>query len=210
MAVAENRRRLAARLGLPDPDRWRWLRQRHGARAVTLAGPATGTHEAGPRVADVPEADAAVTTVPGLPLVVLTADCAPIALCAGNAVGVVHAGWPGLLAGVVGAGVDALRAADPEAPVRAVLGPCVHPGRYEFGVDDLAKLVDRFGPDVAARTDDGRPALDIPAAVRLALAAAGVVDIVDVDVCTSASADHFSHRRDGTTGRQALIAVLEP
>ena len=157
-----------------------------------------------------PEADAAVTTVPGLPLVVLTADCAPIALCAANAVGVVHAGWPGLLAGVVGAGVDALRAADPEAPVRAVLGPCVHPGRYEFGVDDLAKLVDRFGPDVAARTDDGRPALDIPAAVRLALAAAGVVDVVDVDVCTSASADHFSHRRDGTTGRQALIAVLEP
>jgi copper oxidase (laccase) domain-containing protein len=177
---------------------------------VTLAGPATGTHEAGTPAIDVPEADAAVTTVPGLPLVVLTADCAPIALCAGNAVGVVHAGWPGLLAGVVGAGVDALRAADPEAPVRAVLGPCVHPGRYEFGVDDLATLVDRFGPDVAARTDDGRPALDIPAAVRLALAAAGVVDVVDVDVCTSASADHFSHRRDGTTGRQALIAVLEP
>ena len=200
MAVAENRRRLAARLGLPDPDRWRWLRQVHGARAVTLAGPATGT----------PEADAAVTTVPGLPLVVLTADCAPIALCAGNAVGVVHAGWPGLLAGIVGAGVAALRAADPEVPVRAVLGPCVHPGRYEFGVDDLARLVDRFGPDVAARTDDGRPALDIPAAVRIALAAAGVVDVVDVDVCTSASADHFSHRRDGTTGRQALIAVLEP
>ena len=140
----------------------------------------------------------------------LTADCAPIALCAANAVGVVHAGWPGLLAGVVGAGVDALRAVAPAAEVRAVLGPCVHPARYEFGAADLAKLVDRFGPGVAARTDEGRPALDIPAAVRVALAEAGVTDLVDVDVCTSASPDHFSHRRDGPTGRQALVAVIEP
>jgi YfiH family protein len=201
-AVAENRRALAATLSLPDPGGWVWLRQVHGAAVVTVTGaPASG----GP-----PEADAAVTTRAGLALVVLTADCAPIALCTPDAVAVVHAGWPGLLAGVVGAAVDALRVAAGGGEVRAVLGPCVHPARYEFGAADLARVVDRFGDAVAARTDGGRPALDIPAAVRIALAERGVNDVDDVGVCTSASADHFSHRRDGVTGRQALIAMMGP
>ena len=63
-------------------------------------------------------------------------------------------------------------------PVTAVLGPCIHPGRYEFGADLLDRLVARFGPEVAGRTDDGRPALDVPAGVRAALAAAGVTDVL--------------------------------
>ncbi len=87
-AVAGNRTRLAARLGLAGPDRWVWLHQVHGAAVVDVDGPPPAP----------PEADAAVTTVPGLPLVVLTADCAPLALVAGDAVAVVHAGWHGLLA----------------------------------------------------------------------------------------------------------------
>jgi copper oxidase (laccase) domain-containing protein len=153
-----------------------------------------------------PTADAAVTATVGLPLVVLTADCAPVALVAPGAVGVAHAGWPGLEQGVLGAAVDALRALSP-GPVRAWLGPCVHPARYEFGPDLLERLVDRFGPDVASHTDDGRPALDIPTAVRISLARAGVDDITDVGICTSSSIDHFSHRRDGVTGRQAVIVV---
>jgi YfiH family protein len=200
-AVVENRRRVARALGLPDPPGWCFLRQVHGAAVVTVDS-ASGHAP--------PEADAAVTTATGLPLVVLTADCAPIALCAGDAVAVVHAGWPGLLAGVIGVAVGVLRAAAPGVAVRAVVGPCVHPARYEFGAADLARLVARYGPDVAARTDAGSPALDIPAAVRVALAERDVTDVDDVDVCTSASPDHFSHRRDGVTGRQALIAVLDP
>jgi YfiH family protein len=200
-AVAANREHVARMLGLPEPAGWSFLRQVHGATVVTATAPPGGAP---------PEADAAVTTVPGLPLVVLTADCAPIALCAGDAVAVVHAGWPGLAAGVVGVAVEQLRAAARGAPVRAVLGPCVHPARYEFGEADLARLVTRFGPSVEARTEAGRPAFDIPAAVRIALAEQGVTDVDDVDVCTSASPDHFSHRRDGVTGRQALIATLEP
>jgi purine-nucleoside/S-methyl-5'-thioadenosine phosphorylase / adenosine deaminase len=145
---------------------------------------------------------------PDLPLVVVTADCAPIALASDTAVGAVHAGWPGLLAGVVEAGVARLRELG-DGPVRAALGPCVHPRRYAFGPDDLAALVDRFGSSVAAVTDDGAPAFDVPAAVRVALADAGVHDLVDVDICTSASPDHFSHRRDGDPGRQALVVVLD-
>jgi len=200
-AVADNRAATARALGLPDPARWSFLHQVHGATVVTVTSPSGGAP---------PEADAAVTTTTGLPLVVLTADCAPIALCADDAVAVVHAGWPGLLAGVIAVAVERVRAVDPAGAIRAVLGPCVHPARYEFGAADLATLVERFGPAVAARTDDGRTAFDIAAAVRIALAERGVTELDDVDVCTSASADHFSHRRDGTTGRQALVVVLEP
>jgi YfiH family protein len=196
--VAENRARLARALadGAVDPAGWVWLHQVHGHHVVTVDAPP----------AHPPVADAAVTGRTELPLVVLTADCAPVALVAPDAVGVVHAGWPGLEQGVLGAAVEALRALS-AGPIRAVLGPCVHAGRYEFGADLLERLVARLGPDVAGRTDTGTPALDIPAAVRVSLARAGVDDLDDVDVCTAASSDHFSHRRDGVTGRQAVVVV---
>jgi hypothetical protein len=190
---------------LGDPDRWVWLDQRHGDTVVV-----TDRAPAFP-----PAADAAVTTEVGLPVVVLTADCVPIALVADLAVGVVHAGWRGLERGVVERGVDALRAADaraggdPRAPLRAVIGPCIHPERYEFGAADLDRLVDRFGTTVAATTEWGAPAFDLPAAVEVALGRAGVSEIVDVDVCTAASAACFSHRRDGVTGRQAAVVVRD-
>jgi hypothetical protein len=71
-------------------------------------------------------------------------------------------------------------------------------------------MVDRLGAAVASQTDAQTPALDVSAAVRAALGRAGVDDVDDVDVCTSASPDHFSHRRDGTTGRQGLVLVLDP
>ena len=197
-AVAENRTYAARAVARcpPDPRAWVWLRQVHGCDVVSVdAAPATP-----------PIADAAVTTRAGLPLVVLTADCAPVALVAPDAVAVAHAGWPGLEQGVLGVAVAALRARS-DGPIRAVLGPCIHPARYEFGADLLARLVDRLGPDVAARTDTGAPALDIPAAVRRSLEQAGVDDLDDVGVCTAASPDHFSYRRDGVTGRQAVVVL---
>ena len=199
--MAENRTRAAGVVAgcPPDPRGWVWLRQVHGCDVVSVdAPPATP-----------PIADAAVTTRAGLPLVVLTADCAPVALLAPDAVAVAHAGWPGLEQGVLGAAVAALRACS-DGPIRAVLGPCIHPARYEFGADLLARLVARLGPEVAARTDAGAPALDIPAAVRRSLEQAGVDDLDDVGVCTAASLDHFSYRRDGVTGRQAMVVVRTP
>jgi polyphenol oxidase len=185
-------------LDVGPPQGWWWLRQVHGDEVVV----ATGAPPASP-----PTADAAVTTVLGLPLVVQTADCAPLVLACDDAVGVAHAGWPGLLAGVVEAAVERLRDVG-RGPVCARLGPCIHPARYEFGRDDLDRLVDRLGPGVESVTADGRPALDVPAAVLAALARVDVVAFDDVDVCTAASPDHFSYRRDGATGRQALVAVL--
>jgi len=143
-----------------------------------------------------------------VPLVVQTADCAPIALATDDAIAVVHAGWPGLVAGVIPRAVTLLRELG-RGDVRAALGPCVHPCCYEFGRDDLDRVVAVLDASVEARTSDGRLALDIPTAVRVALARAGVDRLEDVNVCTVTSPDHFSYRRDGTTGRQALIAVID-
>jgi purine-nucleoside/S-methyl-5'-thioadenosine phosphorylase / adenosine deaminase len=198
-AVRENRNRLAAALGLGAPRDWWWLQQVHGTDVVEATGAATGAE---------PCADAAVTARAGTPLVVLTADCAPLALACDDAAAVVHAGWTGLLAGVVEEAVARLRATGRGA-VRAVLGPCVHPARYQFGRADLERVVARLGPSVEARTDAGEPALDLPAGVRAALRGVGVETFDDVDVCTATSPDYFSYRREGETGRQALVLVLD-
>ncbi|HEX5586396.1 MAG TPA: polyphenol oxidase family protein [Acidimicrobiia bacterium] len=195
-AVAENRRRLAAELAVDDASPVVWLDQVHGDTVVRVDGAVTAP----------PRADAAVTDRVLVPLAVLVADCAPIALVADHAVGVVHAGWAGLEAGVIERAVDALRATS-DGPVQAVVGPCIHPARYEFGASDLERLVGRFGRHVAGVTEWDTPAFDLPAAVKHELTRVGVATVVDVDVCTSASEHHFSHRRDGTTGRQAVVVM---
>jgi YfiH family protein len=198
-AVAENRRRVAEAIGgdAGDAERWAWVRQVHGGDVIEAARPG--------RAGD---ADALVTTSPGLPLLVLVADCAPVALVAGGAIAAVHVGWRGLLAGVVQNAVHLLQERG-KSPVRAVVGPCISTGHYEFGARELAHLTDRLGPAVEGCTVDGTPALDLRAGVRAVLEDAGVEACSDVDVCTYASAAHFSHRRDGVTGRQALIISRE-
>jgi YfiH family protein len=204
-AVDANRARAAATLGIGDPTGWAEVRQVHGNTVVRIGPTGADGGAAGPGA----DADALVTTAAGVPLVIYTADCAPLALVAADAAAAVHAGWAGLEAGVVERAVAVLRKVS-EGPVRAVLGPCIHADRYEFGRDLLDRLVDRFGPHVASHTGTGAPAFDIPAAVRAALAASGVDDLDDVDVCTAASPDHFSYRRDGVTGRQAMFVVRDP
>jgi YfiH family protein len=195
-AVTENRRRVAAELGGgPDADGWAWVRQVHGTAVVEVDGPGGGG-----------DADALVTAASSLPLLVLVADCVPIALVAGDAVAAVHAGWRGLLAGVVEEAVEVVRRRGGDA-VRAVVGPCISPAHYEFGAAELERVAERLGPSVRARTAGGAAALDLRAAVGASLARAGVADRTDVDVCTYESADHFSHRRDGITGRQALLVA---
>lgn len=175
---------------------WTWLRQVHGDRVVVVTEPGGG---AGQR------ADAAVTDRPGCALAVLTADCAPVALVGSDGVvGVAHAGWRGLVGGVLERTVDVMRAGG-TGEVRAVLGPCIRPGCYEFGAEDLAQVAHRLGDVVRATTTSGAPALDVPAAVRAALAQVDVTEVHDVGVCTACSPDHFSHRARHELGRQALV-----
>jgi polyphenol oxidase len=176
---------------------WSWLRQVHGDRVVTVTRPGAGAGE---------RADAAVTAVPGCAIAVLTADCAPVVLGSPEGVaGVAHAGWRGLLAGVLERTVDTMMSLGASA-VGARLGPCIHAACYEFGPDDLDRVASRLGDGVRATTSAGAPALDVPAAVRCALGSAGVDDVDDVGVCTACSPDHFSWRARGEQQRQAAVA----
>lgn len=179
---------------------WTWLHQVHGVEVVVVRRP--GEHAGA-------HADAVVTDVPGAVVAVQTADCAPVALLAPDAVGAVHAGWRGLVAGVLPAAVAALRTLS-DGPVRAVLGPCIGTGCYEFGADALDDAVVALGAEVRGTTAAGRPALDLAAGVRASLRTVGVTDVVDVGVCTACSVDHFSHRARGDAGRQSLAVWLEP
>jgi polyphenol oxidase len=194
--VDERRRALAARP-------WLWLRQVHGGDVVVASDAADAETLAGA------EADASVTTVPGLVLAVQTADCGPVALVSPQGVvGAVHVGWRGAEAGVVEAAVEAMRGLG-AVDIEAWLGPCIHPECYEFGADDLDRLVGRFGPAVRARARDGAPALDLPMVVARALGALGV-RLRGPDRCTGCDASGcFSHRVRGDTGRHALMVWIE-
>jgi len=136
------------------------------------------------------EADGQVTTAGGVAAMVLVADCLPVALAGPEAVGVVHAGWRGLAAGVLEAGVEATGA------VAAAIGPGIGPCCYEVG-DDVRAVFGAQGPT-----------LDLKAVARALLEAAGVQEIHDCGLCTACDPERFfSHRRDrGITGRQAGLA----
>lgn len=156
------------------------------------------------------EADAAVTSAVGAPIAVHTADCVPLIVLGDGIVGVAHAGWRGLSAGVIEATVDAMAGMGAErGRLRAMIGPCIRPECYEFGPVDLERVAAALGDEVRGRTSTGAPALDLPAGVRLALARAGVGIADDGGACTACGDGWFSHRARRDTGRQAAVAWLE-
>jgi YfiH family protein len=188
----ENRRRACVAIGA-DPAALVLNRQVH---ATTVNRAVTGSRGA--------EGDALWTDESGLPIAVLTADCLPIALARANgdapALAVVHAGWRGLLGGVIQNAVAALggRAA-------AIVGPAIGPCCYEVGDEVAEPYRERFGDEIVR----GRH-LDLWRAAELALRDAGCERVERVDLCTSCHEDRFfSHRRDrGRTGRQGVIALI--
>ena len=189
-----------ARRRLAIVDRpWTWLRQMHSARVVYVAQAGA---EAG--VA----ADGALTTAYGCPLAVTTADCAPLVLVAEAGFAVVHAGWRGLVAGIVDEAASQLRAVG-GSPVAALLGPCITVGAYEFGGDDLVAVAAALGEGVRGETDRGTPALDVPAAVSVACERADWIPPSAPVPCTS-DRRWYSHRTRADQGRQAAVAWLSP
>jgi YfiH family protein len=179
---------------------WTWLRQQHGRDVVSVDTP--GAYAGA-------MADAAVAFVPNAAVAVVTADCAPIVLAAtdGSAVGVVHAGWRGLMLGVIDAAVALIRARGTNEIV-AALGPCIHAECYEFSEPDLQQVVDAFGAGVRGETSDGKPALDVPAAVRVALERRNIALAHDENACTAHTPGYWSHRARGDKQRQATVAWL--
>ena len=201
-AVAENRRRLCAAVGA-DPACTVQNHQVHGT-VVQVAEPLVGGY-LDPQ-GDLPQADALITRELELALVALSADCVPIVIAAldGSSLAVVHAGWKGLVAGVI---EETIAALGPGAYAAAV-GPCAGPLAYEVGEEVAVQLRERFGE----RTAIGGTA-DLAAAAGTALIQAGLSpDSIEIaGLCTITDADtFFSYRRDGaTTGRQGVIAYRE-
>ena len=197
-AVAANRARLRAAAGLPAEPAW--LRQVHGARVVRL--PAEG--------GAAPEADGAWTDRPGVVCAVLTADCLPVLLCdrCGTRVAALHAGWRGLAAGVLEAGVAAL-GADPGA-LLAWLGPAIGPAGFVVGPEVVEALGGKPGAAPWAEpAPGGRWRVDLWAVARERLERAGVAEVYGGGLCTWSDAGRFySYRRDGRTGRMATLVWL--
>jgi YfiH family protein len=197
--VVQNRTRLCDAVGA-DPDGATMAWQRHGA-TVTRAQP-RGIVTPGTVYA---HCDGLWTDEPGRAMLLLTADCMPIAIARfeGQRPGVeiLHAGWRGLLAGIVAAGVRALGA----RKLAAVIGPSIGPCCYEVGDEVATPFREAFGEDVVR---DGK--LDLWTAAERALRAAGVDQVERLDICTACEPDtFFSHRRDhGKTGRQGVIAYV--
>lgn len=150
-------------------------------------------------------ADGLWTNDPRLPILAMSADCLPIAVARIDAerpaVAVLHAGWRGLLAGIVAAGANALGDGDLAAAIGPAIGPCC----YEVGEEVAAPFRERFGDDVVRA---GR--LDLWTSAERALRAAGVERVLRLDRCTFCEPEtFFSHRRDhGRTGRQGVIAYV--
>ncbi|MEP7281072.1 MAG: peptidoglycan editing factor PgeF [Rubrivivax sp.] len=232
VAVAENRRRLAAAAdGIAGVDAMVWLRQVHGARVVQVVDALDD---------EPPEADGAWTDRAGVALAIQVADCLPVLFAApgGRAVAAAHAGWRGLAAGVLDATVAALcdGAGCRPRELQAWLGPCIGPHRFEVGADVVqafgggagdaagdaaADVADdaagdaasdrqpasrfRVGPPHAA---DGTPRwfADLPGLARDRLARLGVARVDGGRWCTVSDPSRwFSYRRDGVTGRLAAL-----
>jgi YfiH family protein len=189
--VDENRRRACAEIGA-DAELLALNYQVHSATVYRARPGARGDR-----------GDGLWTDEPGLPLLAMSADCLPLALAradnAAPAVAVLHAGWRGLLAGVVEAGVAALGA----GPVAAAVGPAIGPCCYEVHDDVADPFRARFGDDIVR---NGK--LDLWRAAEIALTDAGVAQVERTDLCTSCHPElFFSHRRDGKPrGVQGVLA----
>jgi len=193
-AVEVNRARLAGALELPV-DRLVFMNQTHGATVEVVDGPWQG---------DPPECDALVTTQVGLALAALVADCVPVLLADPGAgvIGAVHAGRPGLLAGVVGAALDAMADLGARAPY-AVVGPAVCGRCYEVP-EAMRAAAAAVAPASVAVSWSGTPAIDVAAGVVTALSERSV-PVTWIPGCTREHDGLFSYRRSTSTGRFAAV-----
>lgn len=194
--VAANRADLRRHL----PAEPLWLTQVHGIAAVDAAKTSNST-----------VADAAYTHQPGYVCAVMTADCLPVLLCdrAGTAVAAIHAGWRGLVAGVIEATVDQMRI--PGEQLMAWLGPAIGSAHFEVGdeVRDAFVGVDGEAANAFVALGGGKWLADLYALARQRLQAIGCVDIHGGNLCTYGDAERFySYRRDKVTGRMASLIWL--
>ncbi|WP_116808249.1 peptidoglycan editing factor PgeF [Steroidobacter cummioxidans] len=202
-AVAENRQRLKAALGVPAEPMW--LNQVHGIDVVDVSAeratpPAPLT------------ADASVARGAGAVCVVMTADCLPVLFCdrTGSRVGAAHAGWRGLAGGVLGATIKSLGV--PPSQLMAWLGPAIEQAAFEVG-DEVREAFLKLGADNATafqRNERGRWQADLYQLARNELARLGVTAVYGGGFeCFADNKRFFSYRRESRTGRMATLVWLE-
>ena len=199
-AVSANRQRLYDTLGV-TPGNVHWMEQVHGTRLVRV-----------PSVETLPAADAAWTDQPGEVCIVMTADCLPVLFCdeAGSRVAIAHAGWRGLLSGVLESAAQVF--GRPES-VMVYLGPAIGPSAFEVG-DDVRSAFLETDPEAdfhfrSASSLNESWFADLYGLARQRLNAIGIQRVYGGCACTfSDEADFFSYRRDGTTGRMASMIWL--
>jgi copper oxidase (laccase) domain-containing protein len=195
---------LKARQSAITEQTWTMLDQLHGVRCHSCE-----TAARTPGV--VARGDILVTSETGVPLAVWAADCAPVVLIGLDGTTVaLHAGWRGLAAGVIDAGIAEMDARGDRTAL-AVLGPAIHPCCYEFSEPDLRLVSAGCGTSreaISGRTRNGRLALDVPAAVREALARHGL-ELEVTAGCTGCDDRWFSHRVRGDVARHAVVAWTE-
>src|SRR5215472_10366387 len=191
-AVRSNRDLVMRAIG-PGPVRLALMRQVHGGRVAYARGGEIG------------EVDAIFTDSPAVALGALVADCAPVLLAdpVARLIGAAHAGRPGMVAGVVPSLVAAMtRAGAQPERMHAVIGPAICGRCYEVP-EQMRDQVAATVPESACLTRKGTPGIDLRAGLRSQLKALGVGAVRDDVRCTAESAELFSYRRDGTTGRFA-------
>jgi YfiH family protein len=201
--VAENNARMLAALGVrPDQTVSAWLN--HGTTVAVV--------EAQHRGAALRNVDAQITNEPDVFLSMRFADCAPVVFydAARGALGIAHAGWPGVAANIVAATVQAMERAFGSRPadVWAGIGPAIRACCYEFGADLAHKIVAACPPGtpVVVPQPDGTIHLDLIAAITAQLRASGVTQIEDSGLCTACRVDEwFSHRTEKRTGRFGVV-----
>ena len=186
--VVENRRRAADAVGF-DPDRLTLAMQVHAADVIDAAPGDSGV---------LGEADGLFAAGPGPVLAILAADCAAVALWGTDGIAIVHAGWRGLVAGVVAKGVERVGSVH-----AAWVGPSIHACCYEVGPE----VVDGFRESGLPVADESH--VDPGRAACVALRRAGVERMTMSDVCTSCDERFFSYRRDGKPyGGQGVLGVV--
>ena len=196
IAVIENRRRLAGALGIAG-ERVAMGRQVHGSELAEHGDGPVANHFLEPGVPPI-EVDGHLTARPGQPMLVLVADCLPVALNGPGGLAMLHCGWRGL------AGTIVEDAAARIGATQAVVGPGIGPCCFEVGEEVFAAFA---GLGEGLRQGNN---LDLWEVARRKLSRAGIDSIESADLCTYCDRDRFfSHRRDdGVTGRQAGIGWI--
>ncbi|MGA7997723.1 MAG: peptidoglycan editing factor PgeF [Bradyrhizobium sp.] len=190
--VAENRRRMAERMGVA-PANFLSVWQIHSPDAVVATGPWEGASR--------PRADAIVTRTEGLALGVTAADCGPILFVDPNArvIGAAHAGWKGALTGVLESTVEAMERLGAErGGIVAAIGPLIRQHSYEVGDEFVERFIEADADNAAfflpaARA--GHAMFDLAGFIRMRLENAGVLMIDDIGIDTYSDERFYSYRR---------------